>query len=97
MGPPEMQKPPRRLAAVVLIVDGFMSSLGVTPTVDQVGNILHERRVIPTETVGGISGIVVRIKTLHRMDEEMWRAGCSVCELSNLFGGRHVVLFPDNS
>ena len=46
-----MEKPPGRWAAVVLLADGFLSSVGVNPSVDQVGDLLHEVMVIDGQTV----------------------------------------------
>ena len=42
----------------MLLGDGFLSSVGVNPSVDQVGYLLHEGQVIATEAVGGLPGIV---------------------------------------
>lgn len=53
-----MEKPPGRWAAVVLLAGWFLFSVGVNPSVDQVGNLLHERQVIATKTVSGLPGIV---------------------------------------
>jgi len=65
-----MQKPPGRWAAVVLLADGFLSSVGVNPSVDQVGDLLHEGQVIPTKAVGGfprIVGVLVEAAKCNRM------------------------------